>query len=87
MLTVSGQFIFILHLVSSFLSFFFLFKKKTESFHQQILMRIIPFTEVKNSVSSRSSPEQEDGKVMTPWPPFFFSVLLPKVKVEVKIWW
>lgn len=57
-----------------------------KSSYQQILMKIIPFAEIKNLVSSRSSPEQEDGKVMIPCPPpHFFSVLLSRVEVDVKI--
>lgn len=84
MQTALRQSNYICHLVSFLLPppLFFFFN---ESSYQQILMRIIPLAEIKNLVSSRSSPEQEDVKVMIPCPALF-SALLSR-KVEVMIQW
>jgi hypothetical protein len=46
-------------------------------------MRIIPFAEIRNLVSGRSSPEKDDGKVTTPCLTFFFACL-SRVEVEMK---
>lgn len=47
-------------------------------------MRLIPFAEIKDLVSGRSFPEEEDVKVRIPRRSVFFA-LLCRVEVEVML--